>query len=60
MNRNMNCSYGNYWNSTLYKAAIDSKPDIVVFMLGTYDMFEMNWKGEDNFTRDYSELVQGF
>ena len=37
-----------------------SQPNIVVFMLGTNDMFVKSWGGEEKFVHDYKELVSGF
>ena len=52
-----------YWDTPEYKAALASSPDIVTIMLGTNDAKPYNWdseKGNDDFLRDYTDLVKSF
>ena len=49
-----------YQKQNLYTAAIDSKPDVVVIMLGTNDTKPQNWKHKDNFVADYKQLIGKF
>ena len=48
-----------YIDEKAYRDAIISKPDIVVFMLGTNDSKTHNWD-EKNFRKDYLSLVNKF
>lgn len=45
-----------YWNSSQYRASINSSPDIVVIMLGTNDSKSWNWNAA-NFDSDYRALI---
>ena len=49
-----------YWNLKEYGEALNSSADIVVFMLGTNDARQGNWKGEEPFKKDYLEMVRSF
>ncbi len=49
-----------YWKERAYQKALNSKPDVVIIMLGTNDTKAPNWKHEANFTADYTELVKSF
>ena len=51
------CYYGNGVN---LKNALNSAPDIVVFMFGTNDMMDRYWGGEEKFAADYKEMVGQF
>lgn len=45
-----------YWNSSQYRASINSAPNIVVIMLGTNDSKSWNWNAA-NFDSDYRALI---
>jgi lysophospholipase L1-like esterase len=49
-----------YQKQGLCKSALDSKPDVVVIMLGTNDSKPQNWKFKDEFVADYKNLVEQF
>ena len=50
-----------YRKSPEFAKALASKPDIVVFMLGTNDSKPVNWDGKsDDVKRDYAKLVDDF
>jgi lysophospholipase L1-like esterase len=55
-------NHGNkpYQKQKAFKAALDSKPDIVVIMLGTNDSKPPNWKFKDEFVADYKDLAEQF
>ena len=48
-----------YWNTTLYRDALNSDPNIVIILLGTNDAKESNWN-ENLFIHDYKLLIQSF
>ncbi|BCX47813.1 sialate O-acetylesterase [Haloferula helveola] len=57
----MNSGNKPYQNCGKYKGAIESKPDVVVIMLGTNDTKPNNWKHfEADFEKDYRDLVGDF
>lgn len=45
-----------YWNTSQYRASINSAPKIVVIMLGTNDSKSWNWNPA-NFDNDYRALI---
>ena len=50
-----------YQKCPQFKAALASKPDIVVIMLGTNDTKPQNWKNfEADYEKDYRELISHF
>lgn len=49
-----------YCNTARYKAALESRPDIVLIKLGTNDSKLVNRAYYHHFTRDLHELVQSF
>lgn len=49
-----------YQKTGRFKAALDSKPDVVVIMLGTNDTKPQNWKVKEQFVADYKNLVEQF
>ena len=49
-----------YWKEPIYQDALNSKPDVVIIMLGTNDTKPQNWKHEAEFAADYREFVQSF
>lgn len=49
-----------YWKEQAYQNALSFKPDVVIIMLGTNDTKPQNWKFEDEFVPDYTELVKSF
>ena len=49
-----------YWKEKIYQDALNSKPDVVVIMLGTNDTKPQNWKHEAEFAADYREFVKSF
>lgn len=50
-----------YRSSPKFKEALDSKPDVVIFMLGTNDSKPINWDDHaEDFKHDYASLVDDF
>jgi len=49
-----------YWNESVYRSALNSRPDVVVIMLGTNDTKPQNWRYRVEFVGDYLELVESF
>jgi acyl-CoA thioesterase I len=54
-----------YREEPRFKEALDSNPDIVIFMLGTNDSWYWNWDWSEEtsfnaFQKDYIEMVQEF
>lgn len=49
-----------YQEQARFKAALESKPDVVVIMLGTNDTKPQNWKYKDQFVSDYKDLIEQF
>jgi len=49
-----------YQNSNGMHDALESKPDVVVIMLGTNDTKPQNWKLKDQFVPDYKNLIGQF
>ena len=49
-----------YWKEKIYQDALNSKPDVVIIMLGTNDTKPQNWKHEAEFAADYREFVKSF
>jgi lysophospholipase L1-like esterase len=49
-----------YWNSELYKKALQFNPDIVYIMLGTNDSKLQNRVHLNEFKIDYTELINSF
>lgn len=50
-----------YWKTKEYKAALASKPDIVIIKLGTNDLRSMNWeKHKAEYIPDYVDLIRSF
>jgi acyl-CoA thioesterase-1 len=49
-----------YWNTNEYVASQQLQPDIVVIMLGTNDMRDVNIENTDLFVEDYSELIESY
>ncbi|RUM42705.1 MAG: hypothetical protein DSY80_06755 [Desulfocapsa sp.] len=43
-----------------YQRALQSRPDVVVVMLGTNDMKDKNWQYLQSFEADYTKLVKSF
>jgi sialate O-acetylesterase len=41
-----------------YQKAVDSRPDVIVVMLGTNDTKNINWKHIKNFESDYISLIK--
>lgn len=48
-----------YWNTTKFAAAMISRPDIVIIMLGTNDAKTLHWDPAA-FRNDYIEMIRGF
>jgi alpha-L-fucosidase 2 len=48
-----------YWNHKFYRAALDSKQNIVVLQFGTNDARKKYWK-EAEFRRDYRDMILSF
>lgn len=49
-----------YWTTEEYRQATDSDPDVVIIQLGTNDTKPQNWKGKDEFKRDYRAFCDHF
>lgn len=49
-----------YWNTTQYASSLEFKPDVVVIMLGTNDTKPVNWKINDQFISDYTDLIASY
>jgi acyl-CoA thioesterase-1 len=49
-----------YQKTGAMRRAVDSKPDVVVIMLGTNDTKPQNWKFKDQFVADYKDLIGRF
>lgn len=49
-----------YQKEHRFKAALESRPDVVVIMLGTNDTKPWNWKYKSEFVADYKELIEQF
>jgi acyl-CoA thioesterase-1 len=49
-------SDNSYWNTSTYRAGINSSPNIVVIMFGTNDSKSWNWNAA-NFDSDYRALI---
>ena len=46
-----------YWNEPAYQDILNSEPDIVILMLGTYDSKSFQWN-KKQFHNDYVEMVR--
>ena len=56
---------GTYWNTSAFRLALNSTPDVVTIMLGTNDAKEENWFGVpqrtgDSFVSDYKAMIALF
>lgn len=49
-----------YWAEGAYQKALAFKPDAVIIMLGTNDTKPQNWSHQEDFEKDYSDLVKSF
>ena len=49
-----------YQKSSSMRRALNSKPDIVIIMLGTNDTKPQNWKFKDEFVADYQDMIGQF
>lgn len=49
-----------YHKETSYQKALQSKPNVVIIMLGTNDTKPQNWIHQTEFSADYTELVKSF
>ncbi len=49
-----------YWKTGQMKKALQSKPDVVVIMLGTNDTKPQNWKFKDRYPPDYTSMIDQF
>ena len=49
-----------YWKTGQMKRALESKPDVVVIMLGTNDTKPQNWKFKDHYATDYKAMIAEF
>lgn len=58
------CAYSDadrpYVREELYSKALEFDAEIVIIMLGSNDSKAANWKGEDAFIADYSEIIESF
>ncbi len=49
-----------YWEQDAYQKALDFKPDIVIIKLGTNDSKPQNWKYKNEYSADYTEMINEF
>ena len=49
-----------YRKELRFKRSLAFKPDVVFLMFGTNDSKTMNWRGRDEFKRQYTELVKDY
>ncbi len=49
-----------YWKEAAFQKAQEFEPDVVVIMLGTNDTKPQNWAHQDEFEKDYRDLVATF
>jgi len=49
-----------YWNSSTYQNSLSNNPDIVVIMLGTNDMQDVNFAHRDDIVGDYKALIESY
>ena len=49
-----------YWDSDMYKSSLSFNPDIVVIMLGTNDMQDVNFANRDDIVGDYKALIESY
>lgn len=49
-----------YQKEKAFKAALESKPDVVIIMLGTNDTKPQNWKFQEEFAADAKSLISQF
>ncbi len=49
-----------YWETNQFRLALDSRPDVVVIMLGTNDTKPQNWKHKDQYAADYKAMIGRF
>lgn len=52
--------YYPYKSLRVYRCSIESNSDIVVIMIGTNDIWDVNWIDEDSFRKEYIELVDSY
>jgi lysophospholipase L1-like esterase len=48
------------WNESIFKEALDFKPDIVVILLGTNDTKPHNWIHKEDYIPDYIAMIDTF
>lgn len=49
-----------YRDEKLYKQSLNFNPDIVVIMLGTNDTKSMNWKDQETYEKEYTEMINSY
>lgn len=49
-----------YTNEDIYRQSLEFKPDIVVLQIGSNDSKSYNWKGKENFSKDYEALLESY
>lgn len=49
-----------YWDHEFFTESADFAPDIVLLMLGTNDVKDVNWHGTEAFAEDYRAMVRRF
>ncbi|CAA6823669.1 MAG: Unknown protein [uncultured Sulfurovum sp.] len=49
-----------YWDTTQYQQSLSYNPDIVVIMLGTNDMQDVNIMYQDDIINDYGDLIASY
>ncbi len=49
-----------YTDEKLYRQSLDFAPEIVVIMLGSNDTKPENWRGKDEYIKDYKEIINSY
>lgn len=49
-----------YWNTEEYKQSLAFNPEVVVIMLGTNDMKDVNFPNRNNIISDYTALIESY
>lgn len=49
-----------YWDSDTYQNSLSFNPDIVVIILGTNDMQDVNFANRDDIVGDYKALIESY
>lgn len=49
-----------YMNEKLYNQSLEFNPDIVILQIGSNDSKSYNWKGVEEFKKDYEKLLESY